>query len=184
MDDLPAHHRHEASKLPRRNRHKIEGALLELIRANKAGKKARRPRRAQTFHVAIVRCAEAEPVSDGGSNAAAGKGKPAAKSAKPKAAASANRPETQEAISNTINRKRDFKRLRAGRRSFEARKQAASSHHKHDATRLHYDLRLEHDGVLGAGVTAGSILYPMKAAGRAVEDRRSTIAVRRHHPKG
>jgi bifunctional non-homologous end joining protein LigD len=61
--------------------------------------------------------------------------------------------------------KRDFKRTPepSGKRARAVAKAEGGIFviHKHDATRLHYDLRLEHDGVLWSwAVTRGPSLDP------------------------
>src|SRR5688572_18148217 len=65
----------------------------------------------------------------------------------------------------TYRAKRNFKRTSEppGRRARGTAKGAGGLFviHKHDATRLHYDLRLEHDGVLWSwAVTRGPSLDP------------------------
>ncbi len=80
-------------------------------------------------------------------------------------------------------RKRDFKRTSepAGKRQ-KARPESQCVGglfviHKHDARRLHYDLRLEHNGVLWSwAVTRGPELL------RAARDQRSAVHVKDHSP--
>ena len=99
------------------------------------------------------------------------KAKPRGRTAKPKSAGS-----LQE-----YNRKRDFSRTAEpsgevadkGGRSFVIQ--------KHAATRLHYDFRLEHEGVLWSwAVTKGPSLNPAeKRLAVRTEDHRSTMAASR-----
>ena len=81
---------------------------------------------------------------------------------------------------STYKKKRDFKQTQepSGSTAVKSSNRLRFIIQKHDATRLHYDLRLELDGVFKSwAVTKGPSLDPHdKRLAVEVEDHRSTMA--------
>ena len=91
----------------------------------------------------------------------------------------------------TYRAKRNFKRTPepSGKRATRQAKAAGGIFviHKHDATRLHYDLRLEHGGVLWSwAVTRGPSLDPPKSGSPSMSRtiRWTTAPSRASSPEG
>ena len=164
--------RHKLKFDPKQFEDKYEEALLDLVKAKRRGKKppAAKPDAEAVQCRQPVRRAEAEPRQgrrrngrqDGPLQAKAKGHSTKASPGRPSpAAASRHRTMALE----QYHAKRDF-RVTAeprGRKGRAAGKQAGGIFvvQKHDATRLHYDFRLEHDGVLWSwAVTRGPSLDP------------------------